>query len=63
MSLRAFRDGFLSTNSIGRNLTAAYYKSSPAFAEVVAGSGILRKAARLHLAPFVRAASLALNMN
>jgi hypothetical protein len=61
MSLRTFKDGFLLTNSIGRTFTGAYYKSSPAFADVIEGNRALRFIARMHLAPFVMAANLAMN--
>lgn len=61
ISLRGFRDGFLLSNRAGRAFTAAYYKSSPAFAEVVEGNRALRFIARMHLAPFVKAAGWMFN--
>ncbi len=63
MSLRTFRDGFLATNSIGRNFTGAYYKSSPAFAGVIERNRALRFIARLHLTPLIKTANLVRNMN
>lgn len=60
-SLRSFRDVFLLKNSAGRLFTEAYYRISPAFADVVAESGFLRGLARIHLAPVVRTFDVFLN--
>ncbi len=63
MTLKALRDGWLISSGAGNRLVEAYYAASPVFAEVVAESGILRKLARLHLAPLIKTANLMLNMN
>ncbi len=63
MSLRKFRDGFLLSSVAGSRLVEAYYAASPVFAGVVAESGILRKVARMHLAPFAGFAKIISNMN
>ncbi len=58
MSLRRFRDSFLFSSGAGRMFTDVYYRFSPALADAVGESRALRLVARLHLAPFVRAADL-----
>ncbi len=63
ISLRMFRDGFLMSSAPGRFITGAYYRFSPAFAEALQENRVLRFMARIHLAPFVKAAEAALNMN
>ncbi len=63
ISLRTFRDGFLMSSAPGRFITGAYYRLSPAFAEVIEGNRALRLIARMHLTPLIKTANLVLNMN
>ncbi|WP_291322275.1 CFI-box-CTERM domain-containing protein, partial [Desulfonatronospira sp.] len=62
-ALRAFRDGFLLSNKVGREFTGAYYSMSPAFAEIIEGNRMARFVLRLHLAPFVKVAGALAGMN
>jgi hypothetical protein len=60
--LREFRDKRLLTNGAGRAFVAAYYRWSPGAARVVAGSGILRLAARALLIPVIALAAVVLKL-
>lgn len=51
--LRAFRDRYLLTNSPGRAFVQLYYAYSPAAADVIAESGLLRFCTRALLTPIV----------
>ena len=51
IALRNFRDACLMSSKAGRGFVSLYYRVSPALSEAISGSGILRAAAKLHLAP------------
>jgi hypothetical protein len=51
--LRDFRDQRLMTNVPGRAFVSWYYRTSPPFADVIAGSEVLRFVSRLALTPLV----------
>ena len=53
VTLRCFREKYLLTNSIGRNLVAAYYKHSPPIAEFIQARPWARFAVRQVLTPLV----------
>jgi hypothetical protein len=55
--LRRFRDRYLLTNAIGRELVAAYYSVGPELAEVIAGDESLRSWARWAMTPVVALAN------
>jgi hypothetical protein len=57
--LRQFRDGYMSTNSVGAGLVSAYYRLSPAIAELLDDHPSLKPLARLGLAPAVASSALA----
>ncbi len=50
-ALRDFRDDILLNSSVSGFMVEAYYRVSPALSRVIAESGLLRAAARMHLAP------------
>jgi hypothetical protein len=52
-ALRGFRDGFLTTNRLGRQLIDVYYTYSPPIAKVIAKSDSLRLMVRWALTPVV----------
>ncbi len=58
-TLRLFRDAYLSGNTAGKFLVSIYYKMSPPVARVIAGSPLLRRAARIALVPVSLLASFA----
>jgi subtilisin-like proprotein convertase family protein len=58
--LREFRDRYLLTNGPGRLVVAAYYRTSPPIAEVIADSEILRAIVGVALVPVVGWAALML---
>jgi len=62
MTLRAFRDSFLMTNRFGRSFVRWYYATSPAIADVVRESGVLRTGVRLILLPAIGLAYLSLTV-
>jgi hypothetical protein len=51
--LRTFRDRYLLTNVAGTALMKAYYRYSPAVANVIANSSVLRAITRAALTPVV----------
>ena len=53
--LRDFRDQYLKTNRVGRQLVAWYYKNSPPIADKIAASNGLRFVTRLVLVPVIAA--------
>jgi hypothetical protein len=55
--LRRFRDRYLLSHALGRELVAAYYRVGPALAEVIAGDESLRSAARWAMTPVVALAT------
>jgi hypothetical protein len=55
--LRRFRDRYLLTNALGRELVAAYYSVGPELAEVIAGDESLRSGARWAMTPVVALAN------
>ena len=59
--LRAFRDEYLLTESVGREVTAAYYEHGPVVAEAIAEHGWARDATRVALQPAVLLAAALLD--
>lgn len=55
--LREFRDHYLLTNAVGRQLVAIYYRLSPPLADLIARHEPLRTATRILLTPVVFAAA------
>jgi len=51
--LRDFRDRYLMTNRLGRELVELYYKYSPVFAEIIASHKLLKVVAQINLMPLV----------
>lgn len=51
--LRAFRDRYLLTNTAGRAFLRFYYQHSPAWAEAISQSALLRAVARALLTPLI----------
>ncbi|MCP4755929.1 MAG: hypothetical protein GY866_34145 [Proteobacteria bacterium] len=61
--LRDFRDRFLNTNSLGRQMVSVYYSNSPPLADMIASRDYLRTVVRWTLLPLVGFSWLALNLN
>jgi hypothetical protein len=59
--LRQFRDTFMLGNKAGSYLAAVYYHHSPAIAEQIAGSEILKGITRVVLIPFIVLAFISIN--
>jgi len=53
MVLREFRDKYMLTNRLGRELVRLYYSTSPPIADYIARHGILKVATRFALTPIV----------
>ena len=51
--LRAIRDEYLLTNSVGRKFVEAYYSMSPPVADYIRGNETLRSVVRTGLKPLV----------
>ncbi len=60
--LRDFRDQYLKTNHLGRQLVAWYYKNSPPIADRIAASGTLRFVVRIMLLPLIAASWMLLHL-
>jgi hypothetical protein len=60
--LRQFRDTYLLSSGIGRAIVAAYYKTSPPIADVIAGNDVLKAMTRWSLTPLVGLSWLALHI-
>jgi len=58
LSLRRFRDQYLFQSKMGRILVLTYYKYSPAIAQKIRDSEMLRMVTRASLAPFVLVSKL-----
>lgn len=56
--LRSFRDRYLETNEVGRDLVRAYYRYSPPMAACISGQGWLKSLVRVLLLPVVGLVSL-----
>lgn len=59
--LRDFRDRYLKTNHLGRQLVAWYYKNSPPIADRIAASGAIRFVVRIGLLPVIAASWMLLH--
>jgi hypothetical protein len=59
--LRAFRDGYLLTNPVGRALVAFYYKTSPPIAQFIAEHPSLKPIVRAMLVPALAMSTIVVN--
>jgi len=59
-TLQQFRDEYLLSNAVGTKLVRMYYTYSPAIADAVAQSAVLRAAVRVALAPVVALSTIML---
>jgi hypothetical protein len=59
--LRDFRDSYMVTNPVGRNLVSAYYKLSPPLAEFIDEHPALKPIVRVGLVPAVVMSTVAVN--
>ena len=60
-TLRDFRDSYMVTNPVGRNLVSAYYKLSPPLAEFIDEHPALKPIVRVGLVPAVVMSTVAVN--
>ncbi len=63
LTLRQFRDRYLSTTKVGRFIIDTYYKMSPSLAQVIARSNVLKTVSAATLFPIVILASFLLSLN
>jgi len=61
--LRDFRDQYLLTNPVGKNLVELYYKTSPPVADFIAEHPALKQVVRAGLEPVIAVSSVAVNTN
>ncbi len=57
VALRSFRDRYLRSHPVGELFVESYYTVGPAFAKLIEGSPLLRRAARAALSPLVKSAT------